>query len=107
MSQKINGAEGVNRRHLLGFRRFQNAALRALSVLSAALKEDRDGGDRARERSLAVKVGDMKSLVSAYKDAVAGERTVLGLGGAVPDEWPEEMVVRWVDDEPGKGCPSE
>jgi len=92
--EKSGVPERVNRRHLLGFRRFQLAALKALTVAVSALGE-------AGERPPAVKVGDMKSLVSAYKEAVAGERTVLGLGGGHSDIWPEEMVVRWVEDEAG------
>lgn len=39
----------------------------------------------------------MKSLVSTYKEAVLGERSVLGLSGHQQEQWPEEMVVRWED----------
>jgi hypothetical protein len=88
--------ERVNRRHLLGFRRFQSAALKALAVAVGALDDE---GNEDASKKLAVKVGDMKSLVSAYKEAVTGERMVLGLGDAVAGDWPEEMVVRWVEDE--------
>jgi hypothetical protein len=90
--------EKVNRRHLSGFRRFQNAALKALTVAVSALNDEGEGD--TCKKALAVKVGDMKSLVSAYKEAVTGERMVLGLGDASASaDWPEEMVVRWVEDE--------
>ncbi|MGA2191754.1 MAG: hypothetical protein ABSG42_00035 [Nitrospirota bacterium] len=93
--EDLNKPGMVNKRHLTGFRRFQNAALRALSAISAELKKSgmAEGGKSA------VKVGDMKSLISAYKDAVVGERMVLGLTGAIGgDSWPDEIMVRWVDD---------
>lgn len=86
-------------RHLRGFRRFQYAALKALSVALKSLKSEtasmpEHGGERA-----AVKISDMKSLVSAYKEAVSGERMVTGIESTGDAGWPEEMVVRWVDDE--------
>jgi len=87
----------INRRHLLGFRRFQNAALRALSSTVSALKPD---STAKQKESAPVKIGDMKSLVSAYKDAVVGERMVLGMESSrSAGDWPEEMIVRWVEDE--------
>lgn len=95
--QESNERERVNRRHLLGFRRFQNAALRALTAAVSVLKDG--GDDESSKKALAVKVGDMKSLVSSYKEAVTGERMVLGMGGGNSGDWPEEMIVRWVEDE--------
>ncbi len=89
MTQPKNDSLFVNNRHLTGFRKFQNAALRALALLSAGLKKKK--ADRA------LKVSDMKSLVSTYKEAVQGERSVLGLSGEPQGEWPEEVVVRWED----------
>ncbi len=90
----------VNRRHLLGFRRFQYVSLRALTKALDAIN-GRDGGPEPGKPKdgAAVKVGDMKALVSVYKEAVTGERVVLGMGGARQEDWPEEMLVRWVEDE--------
>ena len=50
-----------------------------------------------------MKVSDMKSLVSTYKEAVLGERGVLGLADhkQEQEQWPEEMVVRWEDPDGG------
>ncbi len=91
MTKPKNDSLFVNNRHLAGFRKFQNAAIRALSLLSGGLKKKK--ADRA------LKVSDMKSLVSTYKEAVMGERNVLGLVGEPQGEWPEEVVVRWEDPE--------
>ncbi|MGC2424146.1 MAG: hypothetical protein WA666_07340 [Nitrospirota bacterium] len=92
---KIDDAS-INERHLTGFRRFQNAALRALSVLSTSLRPAPKGTDKKKAEA-SLKVSDMKSLVSTYKEAVSGERSVLGLSGHQQEQWPEEMVVRWED----------
>ena len=96
MTKPKNDSMFVNNRHLTGFRKFQNAALRALSLLSEGLKK--------KKSDHALKVADMKSLVSTYKEAVMGERSVLGLTGEPQGEWPEEVVVRWEDPdgEPGE-----
>lgn len=81
MPEKTNEAERVNLRHLRGFRKIQQEILKAL----------REG----------VSPKEYKSLAGAYKEAVAGERMVLGLAqaGQGSTEWPDEMVVRWVDDD--------
>lgn len=72
--------ESVDRRHLSGFRRIQREVLKALK-----------GGVPPKE---------YRSVAAAYKDAVAGERMVLGFGGSrPPEDWPEGVEVRWVDDE--------
>ncbi len=89
MTKPKNDSLFVNNRHLTGFRKFQNAALRALTLLSEGLKK--------KKSDQALKVSDMKSLVSTYKEAVLGERSVLGLSGRQQEEWPEEVVVRWED----------
>jgi hypothetical protein len=100
MTKPKNDDASINKRHLTGFRRFQNAALRALSLLSASLLPAPKGtGEKKAEPSL--KVSDMKSLVSTYKEAVLGERSVLGLSGQKQEQWPEEMVVRWEDPDEG------
>jgi hypothetical protein len=93
--------EKVNFRHLRGFRRFQNAALLALSISLKALKgKDPEPKSRLEKEKAAVKVGDMKTLVSAYKEAVAGERMVLGMESAgSSNDWPKEMLVSWVDED--------
>lgn len=91
----------ADKRHLAGFRKFQRAALKAVDIASRSLEcEEPDCDVKARP---AVKVSDMKSLVSAYKEAVVGERMVLGIdavhhGGKAQDE-PEELCLRWVVDE--------
>jgi hypothetical protein len=100
MTKPKNDDVSINKRHLTGFRRFQNAALRALYALSASLRPAREGtGKKKAEPPL--KVSDMKSLVYTYKEAVLGERSVLGLTGDKQEEWPEEMVVRWEDPDGG------
>ena len=79
MAYKDN-RESVDRRHLSGFRRIQSEVLKALK-----------GGVPPKE---------YRAVAAAYKDAVAGERMVLGLEGGRPVEgWPEGIEVRWVDDE--------
>ena len=70
----------IDTRHLRGFRRIQTEILKAI----------KEGVPPKEYRPLAV----------AYKEAVSGERMVLGLDGtASGSDWPEEMVVKWVDDE--------
>ena len=75
----MTAAERVNRRHLAGFRRLQTEMLRALKA--------------------GVPPKEYRALAAAYKEAVSGERMVLGLGGASSCDWPEEVVVKWVDDD--------
>ncbi len=89
MTKPKSESSFVNNRHLAGFRKFQNAALRALSLLSASLKK--------KKVDQTLKVSDMKSLVSTYKEAVSGERGVLGLSGQQQGGGPEEVVVCWED----------
>ncbi len=97
-----SGRARADKRHLAGFRKFQKAALKAVDAASRRL--DRDEPDPDAKARPTVKVSDMKSLVSAYKEAVVGERMVLGIDarpeGRPSDDWPDEMVIRWVDDEP-------
>jgi hypothetical protein len=100
MTKPKNDDASINERHLTGFRRFQNAALRALSALSASLRPAPKGAAKKKAEA-SLKVSDMKSLVSTYKEAVAGERSVLGLSGKPQEEWPEEMVIRWEDPDGG------
>jgi len=102
MTKPKNDDASINERHLTGFRRFQNAALRALSVLSTSLRPAPKGTDKKKSEA-SLKVSDMKSLVSTYKEAVLGERSVLGLSDHKQDQeqWPEEMVVRWEDPDGG------
>lgn len=102
--------EKTDRRHIAGFKKFQKAAIRALG---AALEPFNNKAEDTEEATVpVVKLSEMKSLVSAYKDAVIGERMVLGIGGAhqggkLRDE-PEELCLRWVVDETagpgGKGA---
>jgi hypothetical protein len=100
MTKPKNDDVSINKRHLTGFRRFQNAALRALSVLSTSLRPAPKGAGKKKAEP-PLKVSDMKSLVSTYKEAVLGERSVLGLTGDRQEQWPEEMVVRWEDPDGG------
>jgi len=90
MQNNGSDADRIKTRHLKGFSRFQLAALGALSILNRSLKESE--GERQQ-----VKVGDIKSLVSAYAEAVEGERMVLGIVGKGAVE--EEATLRWVLDE--------
>ncbi len=73
--------ERINRRHLAGFRKLQTEVLKAL----------KNG----------VPPKEYRPLAAAYKEAVSGERMVLGLQGAASGDWPDEVVVKWVDDEAG------
>lgn len=50
MTKPKNDDASINERHLTGFRRFQNAALRALSVLSTSLRPAREGTDKRRPK---------------------------------------------------------
>ena len=75
----MTAAERANRRHLAGFRRLQTEVLRALRA--------------------GVPPKEYRALASAYKEAVSGERMVLGLSDATSCDWPEEVIVKWVDDE--------
>lgn len=69
-------------------------------MLSTSLRPAPKGtGKKKAEPSL--KVSDMKSLASTYKEAVSGERSVLGLTDNKQEQWPEEMVVRWEDPDGG------
>lgn len=93
--------EKVDKRHVAGFRKFQNAAIKALAAVMRLI----DGGpedEKAAGRAV-VKLSDMKSLVSTYKEAVVGEKIVLGSDKSTDVgqsfEWPDEMIVRWVDDD--------
>jgi hypothetical protein len=100
MTTSINQAN-ADRRHLAGFRKFQRAALRAVDIVARSLVQH-EGDCEARARAL-VKVSDMRSLVSAYKDAVVGERMVLrisaGQHAAGPGGETEGLCLRWVVDE--------
>ena len=71
--------ERINRRHLAGFRKLQAEVLKALKK--------------------GVPPKEYRPLAAAYKEAVSGERMVLGLQGAASCDWPEEVIVKWVDDE--------
>ena len=71
--------ERINRRHLAGFRKLQSEVLKAL----------KNG----------VSPKEYRPLAAAYKEAVLGERMVMGLQGAASCDWPEEVIVKWVDDE--------
>ena len=76
----------VDTRHLRGFRKIQSEILKAI----------KEGVPPKEYRPLAV----------AYREAVSGERMVLGLDGTNSGggtAWPEEMVVRWVDDDEADG----
>ena len=73
-------SEKVNLRHLRGFRRFQKAALEYLKA--------------------SPKAGDLKSLVGAYREAVSGERDVLGMDTGGGGGFPEQLSLRWLEDEP-------
>lgn len=75
MGGSLTEKEKTDTRHLRGFRRFQNAALKALAVVVRLL--DGGAGDDDIPYRTAVKVSDMKSLVSTYKEAVVGERLVI------------------------------
>ena len=46
---------------------------------------------------------EYRSVAAAYKEAVSGERMVLGMEGTGQSGWPDEMVVKWVDEEAGAG----
>jgi len=85
--------ETVNRRHVTAYRRFQNVALRALSDINKLLK-----GESASDKS-PVKVGELKGLVSAYRDAAVAERSALGMDSPDKQVRTGEMLVRWVDDD--------
>jgi len=78
-------AESAARRHAEGFRAFQTTLLRILRSM-------RDGADDAPST---VKPGDLKSLVSAFKEAVMGERLSLGMEGGTDCEGAEEGSLRW------------
>jgi hypothetical protein len=93
MQPSQNEPDRVNRRHLRGFRKFQQAALKALSVAAEALKDK----EAENEKALLIKVGDLKNLVQTYKEAVAGERAVLGMEEDGISERPDELRVSWVD----------
>jgi len=101
MDGSLTEKEKTDTRHLRGFRRFQNAALKALAVVVRLL----DGGaeDDDPPSKAAVKVSDMKSLVSTYKEAVVGERLVIGADKIESihnnDKESPEMCLRWVIDE--------
>jgi len=85
--------ESVDRRHLSAYRRFQNTSLRALTGINKLMKGEAAPGESP------VKVGELKGLVSAYREAAQAERAVLCMNN--PDTTPRtgEMVVRWVDDD--------
>lgn len=93
--------EKTDTRHLRGYRKFQNAALKALAVVVKLL----EGGPDEEEPKprTAVKVSDMKSLVSAYKEAVVGERMLIPTEKEDTDHnnsiEEEEICLRWVTDE--------
>lgn len=78
MAQSISN-DKVNVRHLRGFRKIQQEVLRALKT--------------------GVSPKEYRSVAAAYKEAVSGERMVLGMEGTGQSGWPDEMVVRWVDEE--------
>ena len=77
--------DAVKTRHLRGFRKIQREILKAMKA--------------------GVPHKDYRSLSGAYREAVAGERMVLGTErpSGLIDDWPDEMVVRWVDDEETEG----
>jgi hypothetical protein len=68
---------------LRGFRKIQQEVLKALKM--------------------GVHPKEYRSVAAAYKDAVSGERMVLGMEGTGQSGWPDEMVVRWVDEEDEAG----
>ncbi len=82
MAQRILN-DKVNVRHLRGFRKIQQEVLRALKA--------------------GVSPKEYRSVAAAYKEAVSGERMVLGMEGTGQSGWPDEMVVRWVDEEDEAG----
>ena len=82
MTQSISN-DKVNVRHLRGFRKIQQEVLKALKA--------------------GVTPKDYRSVAAAYKEAVTGERMVLGMEGTGQSGWPDEMVVRWVDEEAEAG----
>ena len=86
MAQSISN-DKVNVRHLRGFRRIQQVVLKALKT--------------------GVTPKEYRSVAAAYKEAVTGERMVLGMEGTGQSGWPDEMVVRWVDEEAEAGENSE
>jgi hypothetical protein len=77
--EKVNAHDAVNRRHLLGFRRIQREIMRATKAGVAAK--------------------DYKAIAGAYKEAVFGERAVLGIGVTGGESWPDGIIIRWVDDD--------
>ena len=77
----------VNVRHLRGFRKIQQEVMKALKT--------------------GVFPKEYRSVAAAYKEAVSGERMVLGMEGTGQSGWPDEMVVRWVDEEDEAGENSE
>jgi len=85
--------ETVNRRHVTAYRRFQNVSLRALTDINRLLK-----GEAALEKS-PVKVGELKGLVSAYREAAVAARAALGMDAPEKQVRTGEMLVRWVDDD--------
>lgn len=93
--------EKVDKRHVAGFRKFQNAAIKALAAVMRLI----DGGpedEKAAGRAV-VKLSDMKSLVSTYKEAVVGEKMISGSEAEYKThnntEEDVEYCVRWVIDE--------
>jgi len=92
---------GADRRHLAGFRKLQRAALRAVDILGRSFVQH-EVECETRARAL-IKVSDMRSLVSAYKEAVVGERMVLGISAghhsSGPGDEAEGLCLRWVVDE--------
>ena len=82
MAQRISN-EKVDIRHLRGFRKIQQEVLKALKT--------------------GVPPKEYRSVAAAYKEAVSGERMVLGMEGTGQSGWPDEMVVRWVDEDDEAG----
>ena len=78
MAQRISN-DKVNVRHLRGFRKIQQEVMKALKT--------------------GVFPKEYRSVAAAYKEAVSGERMVLGMEGTGQSGWPDEMVVKWVDEE--------
>ena len=82
MAHRISN-DKVDVRHLRGFRKIQQEVLKALKT--------------------GVPPKEYRSVAAAYKEAVSGERMVLGMEGTGQSGWPDEMVVRWVDEEAEAG----
>ncbi|MBI5189092.1 MAG: hypothetical protein HZA22_00260 [Nitrospirae bacterium] len=100
MTLAANSSDNVNRRHLAGFRLLQRGALKVYKKAVRTLSGDDADADASKSKTPLVKPTDMKTLVSTYNDAVAGERTVLGMDTTSPkSSEPEEVQLVWVIDE--------